>query len=360
MSVLTGILNIEEASADRIYVSTLGQRVVYDAVSQLLNSYNAELAMVKNLFIERTTSDRKFRYKLPGGGRLQRRGGLGMPGARKAGGSWDVGFPLEDFGSAFGGGQIEFAYMTVAELDRHTQTVTVQDQNTYRFELLKAMLNNTQKSFDDDIWGTITVEPLANGDSVVYPPVLGSETEATDDHYLETGYLSAAVSATNDPFKTMVAELEEHFGTPNGGSNIVSFINNAQTNVVTGMANFDEVPDRFVRSGDNERIPAGLPANMPGRILGRVSGSWVVEWRWMPANYILAIDLDAPKPLIERVDIPESGLPVGLNLVATDEEFPLRQSQWQHRFGLGVGNRLNGVVMELGNGGTYTIPTAYA
>jgi len=34
-------------------------------------------------------------------------------------------------------------------------------------------------------------------------------------------------------------------------------------------------------------------------------------------------------------------------------------SFWRHRMGYGVANRLNGVVMELAAGGTYTIPTVY-
>jgi hypothetical protein len=34
-------------------------------------------------------------------------------------------------------------------------------------------------------------------------------------------------------------------------------------------------------------------------------------------------------------------------------------AEWRTRFGVGVANRLNAVVMELGSGGTYTIPTGY-
>jgi hypothetical protein len=46
--------------------------------------------------------------------------------------------------------------------------------------------------------------------------------------------------------------------------------------------------------------------------------------------------------------------------VAEDEEYPLKSSHYRHRFGFGAGNRLSAVVMELANGGSYTIPTAYA
>ena len=47
-------------------------------------------------------------------------------------------------------------------------------------------------------------------------------------------------------------------------------------------------------------------------------------------------------------------------MVAQEKKHPIERLTWRHRFGFGVRNRLNGVVMELGTGGTYTIPTAYA
>ena len=98
---------------------------------------------------------------------------------------------------------------------------------------------------------------------------------------------------------------------------------------------------------------------MPGRVVGRTNGVWVVEWRWIPANYMVAIDLDQPAPLKMRVDLAATGLPRGLNMVAQNDKYPLMGAEFRDRFGIGAGNRLNGVVMELGTGGTYTIPTAY-
>jgi hypothetical protein len=35
-------------------------------------------------------------------------------------------------------------------------------------------------------------------------------------------------------------------------------------------------------------------------------------------------------------------------------------NEWRWRFGLGTRNRLNGVIMELGVGGSYSIPSDYA
>jgi hypothetical protein len=66
-----------------------------------------------------------------------------------------------------------------------------------------------------------------------------------------------------------------------------------------------------------------------------------------------------PGPMKKRLDPAEQGFAEGLELVSKDSRFPFDQSHYRNRYGMGVGNRLNGVVMELGTGGTYTIPTAY-
>lgn len=360
MATIFGALGLPDT--DRSFVNTIGQRVVYEATSQLLAQYNAELNAALSVFVGETTSNFKYRYKLPGGGRLQRRGRQGMPGAKKASGSWDVAFPLEDFGDIIAGDDISLAYMTLQEYQRHLDSVMIADKNTVRFELLKALLNSNQDTFEDEINGSLSIEPLANGDSVTYPPVLGSESEATDNHYLESNYAASAISDTNNPYVTLRDELEEHFGATQGGSNIVVWINNAQTAKTEALTDFSEVPDRFVRIGQDTDYAESLPAGLPGeRVIGRTNGVWVVEWRFIPANYMLALHLDAIPPLVMREDPADTGLGSGLQLVSQGiETMPFQTAFWRHRFGFGCGNRLNGAVMELGTGGSYTIPSAYS
>lgn len=355
MAGIFGALGLQDT--DRAFRSAGGQQVAYDAATKWLAERNAELASVMSVFVERTTSDYKLRYKLPGAGTLMRRDEHSRYGLVKASGYWDVGFPLEDFGAEVGGDDVTLAYMTAQELDLHIQSVWARNVNTVRFEVLEALFNNAQGTFTDKIWGTILVEPLANGDAVVYPPVLGATAEATDTHYLSAGYEASAISDTNNPFVTIRNELEEHFGAGTGGENIVVFINSAQNAKVTALLNFVEVPDQYIRVGANTAVPAGMP-NVPGRILGRCDGCWVVEWRYMPATYMMGIHLDAPRPLIQRVDPADTGLPQGLTLVAKDLEFPWQESVWRNRFGFGVGNRLNGVVMYVDTD-AWAVPTGY-
>jgi hypothetical protein len=363
MSTIYGAIGIDEYQADQVYLQTIGYELIYEATQAWTAQYNADLDAALAIFVDRTTDQHSFRYKLPATGRLQRRGGQARSAAAKAAGKWDVAFPLEDFGDVVAGDDIALAYMTAAEYQRHLDGVQNRNTGTVRFELLKALLNNTARTFTDETLNspTLTIQPLANGDSVVYPPVLGSESEATEDHYIETGYAAASISDTNNPYVTGRDELEEHFGATQGGSNIVSFINNAQTAKTEALSDFSEVPDRFVQVGADTDYAISLPAGLPGeRIVGRTNGVWVVEWRWIPANYMLFLHLDAPKPLIKRIDPSATGLGQGLQLVASSMDNPIESAFWRHRFGFGVGNRLNGVVLELGTGGTYTIPTGYS
>lgn len=359
MSGIFGLLDLD--ATDRSFVNSIGQGVVFDAVNELVNRYNRDLQAAMAVFVEDETELHQERYYLPGGGRLPRLGRQ-VPGpASRATGSWTVGYPLEGFGAQVAGDRVTMAYMNMQQLDRHMDTIFLRDTNTVRWEILHALLDDgggSGTTFDDPQYGDVTVHPLANGDAVTYPPVLGSESEATEDHYAESGYAATAISDSNNPYITGRDELEEHFGTMTGGNNIVAFINNAETPETEDLTDFIPVEDRFIRSGDDTDIPENLPM-VPGRVIGRTNGVWVSEWRWIPANYMLFIHLDAPAPLKMRVDESGTGLPRGLTLISEEDKYPLEQSHWEHRFGIGAANRLNGFVMELGTGGTYTVPTAY-
>jgi hypothetical protein len=358
MPGIYGLLNLNDT--DRAFVNTVGQTAVYEAANAYLNAHASEMTRAYAAFIQEETESFKERYKLPGGGRLQRRGGQAQSAATKAGGAWDVAYPLEDFGAQITGDDVTLAYMRLDEFDRHLQTVTIQDLNTVRYELLRALFNDAQRTFVDPLHGALNVEPLANGDAVLYPPVLGSEAEAEEDHYLVSGYAASAISATNNPYLTLRDELEEHFGAMQGFGNVAAFIHPDQVAITEGLADFVPAEDIGVRTGSNTSVlrAESLPS-VPGRVIGRVSGAWVVEWRWIPAGYLLAVDLDAPAPLKLRRDPADTGLQRGLHLKSTDAISPLEAAHYRHRFGVGVGNRLNGVVMQLTTNASYTIPAAY-
>jgi hypothetical protein len=357
MSGIFGLLGIDDT--ERAFVNTIGQQLVFEKTAELIVGFNKYVNRIYSVFVEETTEAFKERYKLPGGGYLQELGNNSPAAATKAYGSWDVAYPLKGYGAQIAGNRVGMAYMTMQEYNHHLDTVMTQNVNSVRLEILRALFDNVNDTFTDDVHGSLTIVPLANSDSVTYPPVLGASTEATENHYAESGYLATAINDTNNPYVTIRDELEEHFGAGTGGENIVVFINNAERTETEDLTDFDTVPDQFIRVGANADVPVGLP-DVPGRILGRCSGVWVVEWRWIPATYMLGIHLDMPKPLKRRVDPADTGLGRDLQLVAeTDSVYPMQVAHWEHRFGFGVGNRLNGIAYEVAAGGSYTIPTAY-
>lgn len=357
MANLAGLLGVSDAS--RTYLNTVGQKLVFEAANKWLAAHNADMQAFQSVFVEGETEDYTFRYKLPGGGRLQRRSGQAQSGTTKPTGAWDVAFPLEEFGSQIAYTEDGAAEMTVQDMQLHLDAVRTQDINTMRFELLKALFNNTARTFVDEIKGSLTIQPLANNDAVNYPPVLGSESEAGENHYIETGYAPSAISDTNNPYETGRNDLEEHFGTPSGFGNVVAFINPDAKAKTEALTDYDPVNDSAKLPGSTRDVVTGAPM-VPGRLLGRTSGVWVAEWRWIPATYMLFIDLDQPRPLMIRRPGSYTGFPRGLALRSTDTAYPFRAAHYSHRFGVGAGNRLNGVVLELANGGSYTIPTAFA
>ena len=371
MSSLPGILNISDT--ERAFVNTVGQEVVFDAVNKVLSDYNAELALATSVFIEKETEKFKWRYLLPGGGKLQRVGRNAPAGAVKRSGYYDVAFPLRGWGAELDGNRVAMAYMSIGELDAHLDTIMIQDLNTLRWRILTSLFEDTNLTFTDPIHGALTVTRLANTDGTLFPPVLGSETEADDDHYIDAGYAVAAIADDNNPALTLRDEIAEHFGgIGTTGKNFVYFHANDQTAYLAAITGYTPVADRYLHANVWSQgsgavdyplgyaDPRGWP-NVPGRIHGRLSGCWLSEWDgWIPDTYGLAVLLDVGAPLIKRNDPADTGLPSGLNLVASNVEHPFQRSSFEHRYGLGCGNRLSAAcIMIAGANGGYAPPTAY-
>jgi hypothetical protein len=339
----------------------LGEQVIYDEITKFINRVNEELNRDLGVFVAEVTEAYTRKYKLPGSGYLEKVGRKTRGGAAKQVGSWDVAWPLEEWERGIAGDRVSLAYMTLKDLDIHVQGVAAANVNTVRFELFKRLFNNAATSFVDEVNGTLTIQPLANGDSVVYPPIMGATTGATENHYLGANYVAAAIDDSHNPYVTIKDELAEHFGETQGEDDIVVFINPAEEAVTEDLTDFDYFGDSRIKPGANTDTLINIPVNLPGKIIGRTNGVWVVSYRAIPASWLLGTHLRAPAPLIKRVDTVASGLPRDLALVAQDLNHPFKDTTWSHRFGFGCGNRLNGVVLDLSNADSdYDIPALYA
>ncbi len=358
MATIYGVLGLPDS--DRTFLNTLGQQVAYDAAKEVIADRNAQLELTRSIFIEKVTEEFATRYRLIGGGRMQRVNRNSDAAAVKTRGYWDVQYPLESFEDQLAIDRISFAYMTVEDLNREVETVFERNRNTLRHEILRVLFNNAQRTVNDELRGNLIVKPLANGDSDLYPPVEGAIIEATENAYESSAYAPGAISDTNNPWKKITPKLMSHFGgIASNGDPVVTFINEAQRDAVSALADFIDADDRFIRYGQNSSHPEQL-ASVPGAIIGRMVGrAYVSVWNWIPANYMLSIHLEAAKPLIKRCDPAYTNLPKELELIAKDSEHPFESSYYHHRFGIGAGNRINGHVLFLDAGGSYVVPTLY-
>jgi len=360
MGWLLGALT--EADNERAFVGTVGQRLAFDWVTEYLSRWNEEVSLSLSVFVERQTEDFKIRYLLPGGGKLQRMDSQAPAFAVKRHGYFDVAFPLYHYGAVLAGNRVDMAYMTLGELEAHVDNITMQDLNTMRWRILTSIFEDTNFTFTDDYHGNLTITRLANTDGTLFPPILGTETEADDDHYSESAYAVSSIDDTNNPLITLRDEIAEHFGgLGSTGRNFVYFHANDQLPYLEALADYVACTDRFLQAGASADEVAGWPT-VPGRIHGRANGCWLAEWDgWIPDTYGIMILLEVPSPLIMRVDPADTGLPRGLALVATDQTHPMQESSFEHRYGFGCGNRLSAAVMEIsGGGGTYAPPSAYS
>lgn len=362
MAGLFGHLGI--ADTERPFTRIDGQELIWTATNDIFQRWNQDLNDALSLFVEMTTANFKERYKLPGGGYLQEEGfdPTAPSGTVKASGSYDVAYPLRSYGASMAWTDVGLGYMTMGEYETHVQTVFNQNNNTVFNRLLYAIFNNAPSAFLDPIHGSLTLVPLANGDSVVYPPVFGSVTEATANHYLAPNYTEATISSTNNPFIQARDLLETRWGFPQGGSPIVSLVNTSAVPYIQLLPGFVEAPNIHIDYGDNMALANKAYPSIPigARVVGNVDGVAVAEWPRIPTGWIVTQHTSAPKPVKRRQDPSDTGLGAGLTLRTTDYEHPFTTAHWRHRFGFGVGNRLSTVVTALNGTASYTIPTAYA
>ena len=85
---------------DRL-TSTIGQQELFNAVTESAVEHNRILTEMQSALVQITT-DHKVKYHLPGLGTLQPLSELGSPRKVREAGSYDVAYPIEEAGTAWG------------------------------------------------------------------------------------------------------------------------------------------------------------------------------------------------------------------------------------------------------------------
>ena len=348
--VLYGFHNLQDIAAAR--VSGTNQEAVNTAITEAVTEQNRAINAVMGIFVDPTELYTE-RYAQMGAASLQPLDSNGRALPIKPSGYYNLGYPIQSGGAAWGANYVTRAKMTVADAERATATLIGADTRWMRDRILAALFTNTTWTYPDDLYGDLTIQPLAlASDGVTYGLATGADTAATDTHHIAQ---ANAIGANDNPFPTIYTELMEH---PENSGDVIAFIPTGLKTAVEALTTFHPIADSNVQRGSGESVLTGtLGVQTPGTLLGyEDSKVWIVEWKSLPANYIVAVATGGNRALAMRQD-PEPELQ-GFKRVAERNDHPFYESQWLRRAGFGARNRVGAVVMRVGNG-TYAIPSNY-
>lgn len=345
-----GFVSLADIASQRVAPN---MRVVNDAIRLSVEEHNRQVDAALAELTQRTV-DPYLRYRVRGGGSLQPLDEWGNPKPVLSAGQYDVAFPIQKAGDAWGNNRFSRALMTVEDVDGFTFDALLRDANWLKRHMLGALLDNTSYTFIDpnDKVGTLTVQPLANGDAASYLRKNGDTS--VDNHYYAQ---AAAIADATNPYPALESELSEHMG--NDGP-YVAYIPTALKATTMALATFHDVADANLRRGDGQTVLVGnLDRGFGDRVLGYVEpGIWIVEWSMLPATHGIMVARGALTPALamREYDAPElQGLQT--------ENFSPDGNLYEYRFiraaGFGALNRTAALAFQIGNA-AYQIPAGYA
>lgn len=349
MAYLYGLLSMADLAASR--VTEVGVDAVQDAIERSLTEHNRQMDAMLALFVERT-QEFKGRFFSPVASRLQALDNSGRARPMKPAAKYDVSWPIQQAGIAWGSDYVTGQYMTVAEVARITEQMQDADFRWLRDHFFAGVFYKSSTNpwtFTDELHGSLSIYGLANGDATTYSIQTGADQEAIDDHLKGTATLTAAT------FADIRNELLEH---PENMGETITFISSADQSVVEALPTYYPIADPHLQYADTvTRLLGSLATPVPGQVIGRIEQNWIVLWRSLPANYMISVTTAGVKPLRLRED-PITPLR-GFNRVADRDDHPWYERQYLRRAGFGAYNRVGAVVYRTNNA-TYTTPANYS
>ncbi|HMF59213.1 MAG TPA: hypothetical protein VK595_02505 [Vicinamibacterales bacterium] len=327
-------------------------RLWEQSIQPTLDAHNGIMNDMFDDFCERTT-DKQRRYGTTDQMTMTDTDEFGRPDAQKVAPGAIAGFPLRSYQGTIQWTRKYFQNASVAEFAG--QVVAIRDADIQRVinEIKRALFNPLNYTFNDYLVDRMSqiplgVKALLNADSAGIPPGPNGETfdGTTHTHYLGTASLVDA---------NLIAAFEtvaEHYA----AGEVAIYINRAQETAVRGLASFTKLEQMSLIPSDNTvRVlaPRLQPIALYNRQIGYFNGAEVWVKPWVPANYIVIMIRNQPKPLVIRT---RSASSYNLVLVADDEKYPLRAKTFEREFGVGVWNRMAAAVLFV-TSGTYSAPT---
>ncbi len=343
-----GFIGLEHLASQRVSAGNV--RVVDTAVRTSLEEYNRQVAAALRELAQVTT-EHSLRYLLPSGGTLQPMDEWGNPIPVRSEGYFDVAFPIQGGATAWGDNRISRQLMTVAEADRETMSAMQRDADWMRRHMLAAIFDNTSWTYVDKAKGSLTIQPLANNDSVTFLKKSGST--ATDNHYYAQ---AAAIADATNPFDDWYDELNEH---PENAGPYVAYIPSNLKASVTGLSDFKETRDANIQYGTNsDQLVGRIDRGLGETVLGYVNGVFVVEWSVLPSNYGFVMARGAATPPLMMREYEAENLR-GFFTENFSPDGNLNEYRFLRYAGFGAYNRVGALAFRIGDA-AYAIPSGYA
>ena len=345
-----GFVGLEHLFAEKL--ENVNVDVVNTAIQQTTEEYNRQIAAM-NGEIFAPTEQYKVRFSQPGSGTLQPLDEWGNPLPVREAGYYDVAFPIQGGGTNWGTNRVTRALMTVGDVNRYMLETLRRDADWMRRHAFAALLDNTTWSFDDPQHGTLTIQPLANGDSVTY--VKKSGISATDTHHLAQ---AAAIADATNPFDDIYDDLMEH--PINMGGQVVCYIPTNVKAAVEGLTGFVEVKDPDIMYGNaSDTLNGMIDRGLGDEVLGKVNHCWIVEAGALPNNYVVGTVRGGGAPPLWMREYPAASLK-GLFRENHSPDGNLQENRFIRYAGFGAYNRVGAMVYFVSAGDTtYDIPTGY-
>jgi hypothetical protein len=351
-----GFLNLQGMFDQR--VSSVNIDLINTAIQQSVDEHNRQVAAVMSLFVAknpRFNQSPTVRFKTPVAVRNQPLDENGRARPIRVAGHYDVAFPLQGSGNAWGANFVAREKMTVEDANNITATLIDGDTRWMRDHVLAGLFTNVSWTYtdDDDDVGSLTIKGPANGNTDTYLVQGGADAGATDTHFLAQ---SDAIATAHNPFPTMYQELMEH---PENGGEAVCFVPTSNKAAVEGVSGFVVArrPNDPVQPGSSTDVLVGdLPASVPGKLFGYLNDTWMVHWPTLPTDYLIEVATQGERALGMR-EHPEASLQ-GFKRVAERNDHPFMEAQYLRFAGFGAWNRVGVVVQRVGNG-SYAIPTNF-
>lgn len=349
-----GFHNLQEIFAQRIGSGTQNVELVRSAITATVAEHTRQLNEVTSVLASRTTAA-KARFTLPTSGTLQPIDEFGNPRPVVGGSYYEVGFPIQGGGTAFGTDRVSRQLMTIQQANDDVLGAQLKDADWMMRHMLAALFSNTAWTYTDrdSTIGDISVKGLASGDTDKY--AFAGGTVNTDNHYRAT---ADAIDDSHNPFSPLRKELSEH---PGNRGPFVAYVPSNLVDAITALTEFKDKPDENITTLTGEVLNnEGAQVRRFGdEVLGYLKSArmWVVEWKRLPDSYMVAASLGNTEPVLRMREYDAPGLQ-GFFPELHSPDGNLNITRLLRYAGFGVYDRTGAAVQLIGNG-TYSVPTGY-